>query len=126
MDPIGYGLKKGAQEVGGNADGGALVELGEGELRCAVDGDEEVELAPLGPDLGNVELKEADGVGLEALADRLVAIGLGQAGDAVALEAAMQRRARQVRDGRLEGIEAVIQRQKGVMAEGNDDRLLLG
>jgi len=52
--------------------------LGEGELRGSVDGDEEVELALLGPDLGDVNMEDADGVGLEALADRLVAVGLGQ------------------------------------------------
>ncbi len=79
MDAIGDGLEEGAEEVRGDADGGALVELGEGELRGAVDGDEEMELALLGPDLGDVDVKEADGVGLEALADWLVALGLGQA-----------------------------------------------
>jgi len=43
----------------------------------------------------------------------------------MALQAAMQRRARQVRDGRLQGIEAIVQRQRRVPAEGNDDCLLL-
>jgi hypothetical protein len=38
----------------------------------------------------------------------------------------MQQRARQVRDGGLQGIEAVIQRQERVPAEGNDDRFLIG
>ena len=32
---------------------------------------------------------------------------------------------RQVRDGGLQGIEAVVERQQGVTAEGDDDRLLL-
>jgi hypothetical protein len=45
---------------------------------------EEVELALLGPDLGYVDVEVADRVGLEALADRFVALGLGQARDAVA------------------------------------------
>ncbi len=38
----------------------------------------------------------------------------------------MESRARQVRDGGLQGVEAVIQRQQGVATEGDDDRLLLG
>ena len=38
----------------------------------------------------------------------------------------MQGRARQVRDGGLQGVETVVQRQQGVAAEGDDDRLLLG
>jgi hypothetical protein len=42
------------------------------------------------------------------------------------LQAAMQRRARQVRDRGLEGIKAVIQRQERVPAEGNNDGLLIG
>jgi hypothetical protein len=85
-----------------------------------------VEFALLGSDLGDVDVEVADRVGLEALAGRLVAIGLGEARDAVAHEAAMQRRARQVRDAGLQGVEAVVQRQQGVAAEGDDDRLLLG
>ena len=85
------GLLQGAQEVGGDARGGALVQLGKGERRGAVDGDEEVELALLGPDLGDVDVEVADRIGLEALAGRLVAVGFRQARDAVALEAAMQR-----------------------------------
>jgi hypothetical protein len=92
------GLKQGTQEVGGDARGGALVQLGKGELRGAVDGNEKVELALLGPDLGYVDVKVADRVGLEALAGRFVAIGLGKAGDAVALQAAMQSRAGQMGD----------------------------
>ena len=42
----------------------------------------------------------------------------------MALEAAMQRRARQMRDRRLQGVEAVVERQEGVRSEGDDDRLV--
>jgi hypothetical protein len=84
-----HGLEQGAEEVRGDARGGTLVELGESELRGAVDSHEEVELALLGPDLGDIDVEEADRVGLEALAGRPVAVGLGEARDAVALEAAM-------------------------------------
>ena len=42
-----------------------------------------------------------------------------QAADAVALEEAVQGRAREVRDGLLQGIAAVIERQLRVLAEGH-------
>ena len=37
----------------------------------------------------------------------------------------MQRRAGQVRDRGLQGVEAVVQRQQCMLAKGNDHRLLL-
>jgi hypothetical protein len=49
-----------------------------------------VQLALLGPDFGDVDVEEADGVGLEAFADGLVALGLREPRTAMALEAAMQ------------------------------------
>jgi hypothetical protein len=60
-----------------------------------------VELALLGPDLGDVDVEEADRVALEPRALRLVPVRLGQPADAVALEAAMQARAGEVRNGGL-------------------------
>jgi hypothetical protein len=48
------------------------VQLGKGELGGAVDGNEEVELALLGPHLGDVDVEVADRVGLEARAPGLV------------------------------------------------------
>ena len=51
---------------------------------------------------------------------------LGQAADAMPAQASMQRGARQMRDRRLQGVEAVVERQERVTAEGHDDRLLLG
>ena len=38
----------------------------------------------------------------------------------------MQGGAGQMRDRRLQGVEAVVQRQPGVRAKGNDYRLLFG
>lgn len=37
----------------------------------------------------------------------------------------MQSRARQMRDGGLQGVEAVAQQSQGVAAEGDDDRFLV-
>src|SRR4028119_2069115 len=44
----------------------------------------------------------------------------------MALQAAVQAGTGQVWDGGLQGVEAVIERQEGVAAEGHDDCLLLG
>ncbi len=43
----------------------------------------------------------------------------------MALQAAVQRRPRQVREGGLKGIQAVIQRQQGMPTEGDHDGLVL-
>jgi len=66
------------------------VEFGTGELGCPVDGDEEVEFTLPRPDRGDGDVKSADRVALERRALRLVALGVWQAGDAVALEAAVR------------------------------------
>jgi hypothetical protein len=84
---VGHGLDEGAQEVGRDPARGPLVQLREGELAGAVDGHEQVELAGLGADLGEVEVEEADRVGLEALLARSLALAAGQPGDAMTPEA---------------------------------------
>ena len=106
----------------------------EGELRGPVDGNEEVEPAFLRPDLGNVrrtpwldvDLEVADRVALELGALGLVTLSFGKAADAMTLEAAVKARAGQVRKRGLESVEAVVQRQQRVAAEGNDHGLVLG
>ena len=74
VDLVGDGRGEGPQEVGGDAAGGLLVQLDEGELGRAVDGHEEIELALLGPDLGDVDVEEADRVALELGLFGLVAL----------------------------------------------------
>jgi len=92
----------------------------------AADGDEQVEAALLGTHLGNIQVKEADRVGLEAGALGLRAVCFRQASNAVALQAAVQRGAGQVRQGRLQGVEAVVEQQERVAPQRDDDRLVLG
>jgi hypothetical protein len=41
----------------------------------------------------------------------------------VALQTAMEGGARQMREGRLQGVEAVVERQQGMPSEGDDHRL---
>jgi hypothetical protein len=67
----------------------------------------------------------ADRVGLELRLGGFVAVNVRQARDAVTLQAAVQPRPRQVRDRRLQGIEAIVQRQERMLAEGDDDGLVL-
>jgi hypothetical protein len=76
----------------------------------AVDGDEEIELAFGGLYLGDVDMEEANRVGPELLLRRLVTPDVGQTADAMALQTAMQGRTRQMRDGGLEGVSAVVER----------------
>jgi hypothetical protein len=86
------------------------MQLGEGELAGPVDGHEQMKLALLGPHLGDVDVEEADGVGLERRL-RLRSLHLRQPADLMALQATMKRGARQMRKARLERVGAVIERQ---------------
>src|SRR4051794_22530825 len=74
-----------SEEVAGDAAGDPLMQLNKGELGRAVDGDQQIELALFGSDFREVDMEEADRVALELGAPRLVAVGVGQARDAVAL-----------------------------------------
>jgi len=88
-----------------------------------VDTDEQVELSLSGLHLGNIDVEEADRVALELRPLWLVTLHMRQARDAVALKAPVQRRACQVRDGRLQGIKTVVQRQQRMASERDDSRL---
>jgi hypothetical protein len=44
----------------------------------------------------------------------------------VALEAAVKSGAGELRDGGLQGVETVVEREQGVFAKGHRDRLLFG
>jgi len=101
------------------------MQFGEGELRGSVDSHEKVEPSLLGSDLGNIDVKIADRVFPERLSYRLVAFDFRQAADAMALVAMMKLRARKMRDGSLQGIKAIVERQQRVLAEGHCNGLLL-
>src|SRR6201984_3619720 len=76
-------------------------------------------------DLSDIDVEVADRIGFELALVGLVAFDLRKAGDAVPLQAAMQRRARQVGDCWLQGVEAIVERQERMPAKGEDYRLLL-
>jgi len=81
--------------------------LSDRELARAVYADEQVELALGSLHFGNIDVEEADRVAFEALPLRFVAFDVRQAGDPVPLQASVQRGARQMRERRLQGVEAV-------------------
>ncbi len=67
MDAIRHCFEQDLQELPGGLPVCLLDELGHGKLACAVNAHEYIELAFSGLDLGNVDMKEADGVALELL-----------------------------------------------------------
>ena len=67
------------------------MQFDEGELRGSIDRDKQVELALLGPNLGNVGVKIADRIRLEFPLLGLFAVDVRQAADLVALQTAVQR-----------------------------------
>lgn len=87
MDLIRDRLDQGLQEARGGFDAGRLVQLGEGDLRCSIDGHEEVQLAFFSPYLGDIDVEVADGIALEWLLGRPVAGDLRQTADPVTLQA---------------------------------------
>ena len=100
--------------------------LAEASLVCPVDGYEEVELAFFGSDLRDVDVEIADRVVREAVLLRLVTLHLGKAADTMPFEAAVQAGSRQMRDRRLQAVQAIVERQQRMPPEGNHDGLLVG
>ena len=110
MNFVGHGRDKMAKELGGDFCGRFLMQLDKGEFRRPIDGDKEMELAFFGPHLGNVDVEEANRIGFEPLLRRLFPLDIRQLVDAVALQTAVQRGPRQMRNGGLQRIEAIIER----------------
>ena len=98
VDLVRHGCEQGLEEVGCYALCGFFMHLDVDELGGAVDGDQQIKPALLGADLGDVDMKVADRVGLELLAPRLIAVDLWQPGDIVPLQAAVQRGPCQLRE----------------------------
>jgi hypothetical protein len=125
VDPIRDGFDQAAQEVRGRAARHLLMQFDEGELRGPTDRDEEMELSLNGSNLGGVDMEISDRVSFEPALGRSFAFDLWRPRDSMTLQAAMQRRARQVRDRRLERVEAIVERQQGMPPEGDHHDLFL-
>jgi hypothetical protein len=94
-------------------------------LLAEVDGHEQVHLALLGAHLGEVHVQVPDGVVLELLFSRALAVlGQRQAADAVALEQAVQGRTGPPRNAGLQRVQAIVERPWRVLAEGDSRRFL--
>jgi hypothetical protein len=119
VDFIGHGVDEVAQELRRDGLDGLRVQLGIGKLAGAVDGDEQLEFAFFGPHFGDLDGEGADRIGLKLFPLRLIAFQIRQAAEAMALKAPMQGRSCQVRQRGLQGLQAVIQWQQGMLAEGD-------
>jgi hypothetical protein len=105
VDPMGDCLDETAQEVRGRTARHLFVQFDECEFGGPVDRDDEMELAFSSSNLGDVDMEIADRVGLEFALGRGFAFDLRKPRNPVALKTAMQRRARQMRDRRLQSVE---------------------
>lgn len=125
VDSIWHGCGEVPQKVACDATRCLLMKFYERELGLSVDCYEQVELALFGSHLSKIDVEVANGVRLELRSGRLVAIDIRQPADAVALQAAMQRGARQMWDRRLQRVEAIVQRQQCVASERHHHGFLL-
>lgn len=91
MNPVRHGFQEVFEKLPRRPSISPVNQLCDSKLARAIDADEQVQLAFGGLHLGNIDVKEADRIALEALPLRFVAFDVRQAGDAVPLEATMQR-----------------------------------
>ena len=110
VNTIWNGFDERLEERGSSSHICLFDEFDHSELRGPVDGHEQVELALRGSYFGQVDVEEADRIGVELLPERSVALDLWQAADAVAFQAPMKGRACELRDRGLKSIETVVER----------------
>jgi hypothetical protein len=82
------------------------MQFDEGERRRSVDGDDEAGLALRCSDFSYVDMRLADRVSLEFALGGGFAFDLRQPRDPMALQTPVKGRARQMGDGRLQGVKA--------------------
>ena len=92
MDLIGHGFEHVLPKLPGRPSVSRCNELGDGELGRSVNAHKEIELAFSRLYLGDVDMEKPDGVAFELLALGLVTFDIRKTGDAVPLQAPMQRR----------------------------------
>ena len=92
VDGVGHGGHQIAQELRRNHLASLLVQLGVSELGRPIASDEQTQLSLDRLHLCDVDMKITNWVALECLLCRFVAFDVWQAGDAMTLQAPMQRR----------------------------------
>ncbi len=90
VDLVRHGRDQRPQEVTRHTPCGFLMQLGKGKLSRAINGHKQVEPPFFRVHLSDVDMEVADRVALELLLGGLVTRHLGQAADAMPLQAAMQ------------------------------------
>src|ERR1700743_1596913 len=90
VDFVGDSLDQVVEESPGGSNDRLLHQLSEGVLRGAVHSHEEIELAFLSADLGDVDMEVADRIGPERPFGRLITGHLGQAAAPKAVQARAQ------------------------------------
>ena len=98
VDAIWNGLDESFEEGGGSSHVGLFNQIHNNKLRGPVDRNEQVELAFGGPHLGQIDVEEADRIGIELLPLGFVAFDVRQPADAMTLQTTMQRRTSELRD----------------------------
>ncbi len=125
VDAVRNGFDQRFKQRGGGSHVCLFDEFNHSELGGSIDGDEQVELAFGGSHLSQIDVEEADRIGVELLSARSVTLDLGQAADAMAFQATMKRRAGELWDRGLQGVQAVVEWQQRMLAKRDDDGFLL-
>ena len=102
MDLVRNRLDQCDEEGRGGDPVGLFLQPDKDKFARPINGDEEMELALGGLHLGDVDVEEADRIAFELPPRGDVARDVWQARDVVALQAAVQRRAAEMRNGRLQ------------------------
>ena len=125
--PAGQFVQHPAQQLGRDHALGLRMPFGKGDFAGSVNGCKQVLRAFLGLDLGEVDVPVADGLVLALLLRRIFPVpAQGQSTDAGTLKTAVQGRARAPRNRGLERVQAVVERQQGVLPESAGNGFLCG
>src|SRR5258706_13157225 len=124
VDLIGNGCDQLEQEARRGHSVGLLHQLGKDEFAWAINGHEEVKLAFFGSHLGDVDVKEADWIGLKLLFWLLIAFNFREPADVTALKQPVQGGSRQLRDCGLQGEKTIVQRQQSMLSKRDSHGLL--
>ena len=119
VNSVGHVFDEPSEEVRCGPVSGPFVEFCKGELADPIDRNEQIQLALLGPDLREIDVDVPKRIRLELPTWRR-ALGVRQTADAVALEETVQRGSSEMRDRRLEGLEAIVERQRRVSTKRHD------
>jgi len=90
VDFVRNGFDEGSEEVRGHLRGGPLMKLSERKLRRPINGYEEVQLALLGSDLGNIDVEVSDRIGFELALGARAIFHVWQPGYSMALKTAVK------------------------------------